>query len=222
VCRDRRRGHRLIIAAAFAGQAAIIAVVAAGSARGTSAAVSVTAGPAFSAAPAPAGPPSPAVPPGTAPPVPAVPLPPGEIAVTVSAAGPGSASQGGASQSGASRSGASQSGDIGFPAPEDPPLLVLRPGADTAITVTLTIPPGARVRGLWLGVAADQGAGSPHVRRLLVASLNASPGHGRHAYVLHWTMPAGTPAGAGSQLVLNVRHAGGADDQAPIAELVSG
>jgi hypothetical protein len=207
----------LIIAAAFAGQAAIVAVVAAGSARGTSAAVGVAAGPAVPAAAATAGPPPPAVPPGTAPPMPAVPLPPGEIGVKVSAAGPGSASQGSASQG-----SASQSGDIGFPAPEDPPLLVLRPGADTAISVTLAIPPGARVRGLWLGVAADQGAGPPQVRRLLVASLNASPGPGRYAYVLHWTMPAGVPAGAGSQLVLNVRHAGGADDQAPIAELVAG
>jgi hypothetical protein len=210
--RGRRRGHRLIIAAAFAGQAAIVAVVAAGSARGTSAAVSVAAGPASPAAAATAGPPPPAVPPDTAPPLPAVPLPPGEIGVKVSAAGPGSASS----------SGATQSGDVGFPAPEDPPLLVLRPGAETAITVTLAIPAGARVRGLWLGVAADQGAGPPHVRRLLVASLNASPGPGRYSYVLHWTMPAGTPAGAGSQLVLNVRHAGGADDQAPIAELVAG
>jgi hypothetical protein len=186
--------------------------VAAGSARGTSAAVSVAAGPASPAAAATAGPPPPAVPPDTAPPLPAVPLPPGEIGVKVSAAGPGSASS----------SGATQSGDVGFPAPEDPPLLVLRPGAETAITVTLAIPAGARVRGLWLGVAADQGAGPPHVRRLLVASLNASPGPGRYSYVLHWTMPAGTPAGGGSQLVLNVRHAGGADDQAPIAELVAG
>lgn len=136
-----------------------------------------------------------------------MPLPPGEIGVTVSAAGPG---------------GAIQSGDIAFPAPEDPPLLVLRPGADTAITVSLAVPPGARVRGLWLGVAADQGAGAPQARRLLVASLNASPGPGRYAYVLHWALPAGTAAGAGVQLVLNVRHAGGADDQALIAELVAG
>ena len=214
--RDRRRGHRWIIAAAFAGQAAIIAVVAAGSARGTPAAVSVAAGPPTAVAPGTA-PPSPA----PAMPAPVAPLPSGEIGVTVSAAGPGGASQGSASQSSAIQSSAIQSGDIGFPAPEDPPLLVLKPGADTAITVSLAIPPGARVRGLWLGIAG-QGAGPAPVRRLLVASLNASPGAGRYAYALHWTMPAGTPAGAGDLLVLNVRHAGGADDQAPIAELVAG
>ena len=91
-----------------------------------------------------------------------------------------------------------------------------------AITVSLAIPPGARVGGLWLGVAAGQGAGPMQVRRLLAASLSASPAPGRYAYVLHWTMPAGTPAGAGNLLLLNVRHAGGADDQAPIAELVAG
>jgi hypothetical protein len=190
-----------MIAASFAGQAAIIVVVAAGSARGTSAAVSVAAGPALPAAAAPAGPPPPAAVPSSAVPSSAV-LPPGEIGVTVSAAG--------------------QSGDIGFPAPEDPPLLVLKPGTDTAITVSLAIAPGARVRGLWLGIAAEQGAGAPHVRRLLLASMNASAGPGPYRYVLHWTMPAGTPAGAGNLLVLNVRHAGGADDQAPIAELVAG
>ena len=144
-------------------------------------------------------------------PAPVAPLPSGESGVTVSAAGPG----------GASQSSAIQSGDIGFPAPEDPPLLVLKPGADTAITVSLAIPPGARVRDLWLGIAG-QGAGPAPVRRLLVASLNATPGAGRYAYALHWTMPAGTPAGAGDLLVLNVRHAGGTDDQAPIAELVAG
>src|SRR5438477_345761 len=103
---DWRRGRRWIIVASFAGQAAIIAVVAAGSARGTSGVVSVAAPPAVPAAAAPAGSPPPAaVPPNTVPP--AVPLPPGEIGVTVSAAGPG----------GAIQSGHIQSGDIGLPAP---------------------------------------------------------------------------------------------------------
>jgi hypothetical protein len=131
-----------------------------------------------------------------------VPLPPGEIGVTVSAAG--------------------QSGDIAFPEPQDPPLLALRPGADTAITIDLAIPPGTQVRGLWLGIAAGQATGHLSGRRVLLASQGTSLSPGRYAYALHWTMPAGTPAGAGSLLVLGVRHPGGADDQAPIAQLVAG
>jgi hypothetical protein len=198
----RRRGHRALIAASFAGQAAIIAVAAAGSAPGTSAAISGPAAPAsvIPAPAAPAGPPPAAVP--AAVPAPAVPLPPGEIGVTVSAAG--------------------QSGDIAFPEPQDPPLLALRPGADAAITIDLVIPPGTQVRGLWLGIAAGQGTGAPGARRVLLASQRTSLSPGRYAYALHWTMPAGTPAGAGSLLVLTARHPGGADDQAPIAQLVAG
>jgi hypothetical protein len=198
----RRRGHRALIAASFAGQAAIIAVAAAGSAPGTSAAISGPAAPAsvIPAPAAPAGPPPAAVP--AAVPAPAVPLPPGEIGVTVSAAG--------------------QSGDIAFPEPQDPPLLALRPGADAAITIDLVIPPGTQVRGLWLGIAAGQGTGAPGARRVLLASQRTSLSPGRYAYALHWTMPAGTPAGAGSLLVLTARHPGGTDDQAPIAQLVAG
>jgi hypothetical protein len=198
--RDRRRGHRWLIAASFAGQAALIAVAAAGSAHSTSSAVSVSAVPAPDV-PAPlAAVPSAAVP--SAPvPAPAVPLPPGEIGVTVSAAG--------------------QSGDIGFPAPEDPPRLVIAPGADAAITVDLAIPPGAQVRGLWLGIAADQWTGALDVQRVLLTSMDTPLGPGRYTYVLHWAMPAGTPAGRGNLLVLDVQHAKGAD-QAPIAELVAG
>ena len=198
----RRRGHRALIAASFAGQAAIIAVAAAGSAPGTSAAISGPAAPAsvIPAPAAPAGPPPAAVP--AAVPAPAVPLPPGEIGVTVSAAG--------------------QSGDIAFPEPQDPPLLALRPGADAAITIDLVIPPGTQVRGLWLGIAAGQGTGAPGARRVLLASQRTSLSPGRYAYALHWTMPAGTPAGAGTLLALTVRHPGGADDQAPIAQLVAG
>jgi hypothetical protein len=184
-----------MIAASFAAQAAIIAVVAAGSARGTSSAVIGPPVPA-SVLPVPAAVPLAPVPP-TAPPAPAVSLPPGEIGVTVSAAG--------------------QSGDIGFPAPEDPPLLVITPGADAAITVNLAVPPGARVRGLRLGIAADQWTGALRV----LLSMNTSLGPGQHTYVLHWAMPAGTPAGRGNLLVLDVQHPDGADE-APIAELVAG
>jgi hypothetical protein len=200
--RDRPRGRRRVIAASFAGQAAIIAVVAAGSAHGTyPSAVSGPAGPA-SAAPVAAAPvplpPAPARP--AAVPMPAVPLPPGEIGVTVSAAG--------------------QGGDIGFPAPEDPPRLVIPAGADAAITVDLAIPPGAQVRGLWLGIAADQWAGPLNVRRVL-ARTGTPLAPGLHTYVLHWAVPAGTPAGRGNLLVLDVQRAEGAD-QAPVAELVAG
>lgn len=185
-----------MIAASFAAQAAIIAVVAAGSARGTSSAVIGPPAPA-SVNPVPAPVPPTPVPPAA---VPAVSLPPGEIGVTVSAAG--------------------QSGDIGFPAPEDPPRLVITPGADAAITVDLAVPPGARVRGLWLGIAADQWAGALNVRRVLLSS-NTPLGPGQYTYVLHWAMPAGTPPGRGNLLVLDVQHPDGADE-APIAELVAG
>lgn len=197
--------HRWMIAGSFAVQAAVIAVVATSSAR----AGSVGGGEVVSPAPPAAVPAPPAAaigaPPAPAPPAPAVPLPPGEIGVVVSATQPG---------------GAAQAGDIGFPAPEDPPRLVIRPGVPVAITVDLTVQAGDSVRGLWLGIAADQWTGTLHVeRRLLSAGRPLGPG--QYSYTLHWTAPAGTPAGSGNLLVLDVQRPGGADE-APIAELVAG
>ena len=202
VRRERRRGRRAVIAASFAGQAAIIAVVAAGSAHDPSPALSA-ATPVAAPAPAVSLPPG-TVPPGALPPTtvpaPVVPIAPGEIGVTVSAAG--------------------QGGDIAFPAPQDPPRLVITAGADTAITVVLTVPPGTQVRGLRLGIAADQWAGTLAMRRVLLSAWGAPLRPGRYTYVLRWALPAGTPAGNGNLLVLDVRHAAGADE-APIAELVA-
>src|SRR6266404_4730219 len=193
--------HRWVIAGSFAAQAAVIAVVAINSARADSAGSSAEFGPAPPAAiPAPA-----AAPPVPAAPTPAVPLPPGAMAGVVSAARPG---------------GAAQTGDIGFPAPEDPPRLVIKPGAPVAITVDVTVQAGDSVRGLWLGIAAEKWTGAPHVERRLLR-VGQPLGPGRYTFTLHWTMPAGTPAGSGALLVLDAQRPSGADE-APIAELAAG
>jgi hypothetical protein len=195
VHKDGRR--RWVIAASFAGQAAIIAVVATGSARGGSPATSAAPAP-LPAAPAPA---AAIVPP------PAAPLPPGEIPVTMTVTG----------QAGDT----ARTGDISFPMPEDPPRFVVKAGGAGVMTVDLTIPAGAKVGGLWLSLAAGQRAGALPVRlRLLSVGQPLSPGH--HMYTLHLAALAGAAPGSESLLVLGVHHLDGSADQAPIAELVTG
>jgi len=197
--------HRWVIAGSFAVQAAVIAVVAISSARADSAGSgAVFSPPPPVAIPAPAAAPT-GTPPVPAAPTPAVPLPPGEIGVVVSATQPG---------------GAVQAGDIGFPAPEDPPRLVITPGVPVAITVDVTVQAGDSVRGLWLGIAADQWTGTLHVERRLL-SVGQPLGPGRYTFTLHWTMPAGASAGSGKLLVLDAQRPDGADE-APIAELAAG
>jgi hypothetical protein len=194
--------RRAAIAASFAVQAAVIAFLATDSAGGSvSAAVPVGPAPVQQGA-AITSPPSvtPAIAPATSLPG----LPPGVIPVLVSATG--------------KAGGTAQYGDIGFPMPEDPPRLVIKPG--TTITVEMTIPPDVQASGLWLGLADDQLTGAPRVKsRLLTVSRQLSPG--RHAYTLRWTLAAGTPPGTAALLVMDVRHPAG-EDLAPIAELVAG
>ena len=140
-------------------------------------------------------------------PAPAVPLQPGQIPVTMTVTG----------QAGDT----AQTGDIGFPMPEDPPRFVLKPGGPGVMTVDLTIPAGAKVGGLWLGLAAGQWAGAlPVQHRLLSVGQPLSAGH--HVYTLHVTALAGAAPGNENLLVLDVRHLDGSADEAPIAELVTG
>jgi hypothetical protein len=114
-----------------------------------------------------------------------------------------------------------QTGDIAFPMPEDPPRFVLKPGGPGVMTVDLTIPAGAKVGGLWLGLAAGRWAGAlPAQRRLLSVGQPLSAGH--HVYTLHLTALAGAAPGNENLLVLDVRHLDGSADEAPIAELVTG
>ena len=195
--RSSSHGRRRAITAAFAAQAAVIAVAAA--ACGVDSAVHQ-----------PGGPPRPAPAAVTPSPSPSADVPPGMIGVTVAAAQPGRGTQ---------------SGDITFPAPEDPPRFVLRPGADITITVRLVIPAGGTAReparGLWMGVAPGQWTGGPVrlQRRLLTSGRPLGPG--QYSFTLHWALPAGTRAGDGNLLVLGVARPAAAQ-VAPVAELAAG
>jgi hypothetical protein len=196
--RSSSHGRRRVIAAAFAAQAAGLAVIAAASCG--SSAVHQPGEPPRPVPPATAGRLVPAVSPS-----PSLRVPAGMIGVTVAAAQPG---------------GGTQSGDITFPAPEDPPRFVLKPGADITITVRLVIPAGEPARGLWAGMAPGQWTGGPVrlQRRLLTFARPLGPG--QYSFTLHWSLPAGTRAGDGNLLVLGVARSG-ATQVAPVAELAA-